>query len=499
MHSHCLKLIIAYILGALTVLGFAPFYFFVVPVITLAILLRYWYKCTSSLQAAALGFSFGLGLFSAGVTWLYVSLHDFGGMPVPVAVFTLLLLCTYLSLFPAVAGLILAKLRIVSPMIWALTAAALWMLIEWLRGTLLTGFPWLAMGYSQVPFSPLVGYAPIIGVYGISLILVLSATLLFLLFEKGLSVRRPLLLLSAIWIGGFGLQQIPWVQPQGEPVSVSLLQGNIAQDLKWQEDYLVNTMDTYTKLILASESRLIVTPEISIPLFRDNVPPDYLSYLADHARKNNGDVLIGMAENSADGEEYYNTMFSFGTAAEQLYRKSHLVPFGEFVPLKPIFGWIIDSLDIPLADFGRGRIDPQPLDLAGQRVAVNICYEDVFGEEIIRQLPQASMLVNVSNDAWFGRSIGPHQHLQISQMRAIETGRYMLRSTNTGLTAIINERGVILDQIEVFTTDALHGSAQGFTGTTPYVRFGNVPILLLAGFLLFIGLLTAIRGSRKTL
>lgn len=493
------KLVVTFLLGALTVLGFAPFYFFPVPVITLALLLFFWHRCTSSLQATALGFSFGMGLFSVGIAWVYISMHEFGGMPVPLAVFALILLCAYLALFPATIGLLLVKLRIASPVIWALTAAALWMLIELLRGTLLTGFPWLAMGYTQVPSSPLAGYAPIMGVYGVSLLLVLSAAFLFLAFTKSLSTRRYLLLFSMVWLGGFGLQQINWVQPEGEPVSVSLLQGNIAQDMKWQEDYLVNTMDIYANLILESESRLIVTPEISLPLFRNMVPDDYLAHLADHAKAQNGDVLIGMAERSADGEEYYNTMFSYGASPEQLYRKSHLVPFGEFIPLQSIFGWIIDSLDIPLADFGRGSIDQQPLDLAGQRVAVNICYEDVFGEEIIRQLPQATMLVNVSNDAWFGRSIGPHQHLQISQMRAIETGRYMLRSTNTGLTAIINERGEVLDKIEVFTTDALHGSAQGFTGATPYVRFGNMPILVLAGLLFLVGLLSAFRGSRKTL
>lgn len=499
MLSIRLKIIVTFILGTLTVLGFAPFYFFPIPVITLALLLRFWYKCATPRQAAALGFSFGLGLFSAGVSWVYVSLHDFGGMPIPIAVFALFLLCAYLASFLSITGWILAKLRAASPAIWALTAAALWMLIEWLRGTLFTGFPWLAMGYTQVPFSPLAGYAPIIGVYGVSLVLVLSAVFLFLLFEKGLSARRYLLLFSVIWAGGFSLQQVNWVQPEGEPVSVSLLQGNIAQNMKWRDDHLINTMDTYAKLILESDSRLIVTPEISIPLFREKVPADYLAYLADHARENGGDVLIGMAEHSADGEEYYNTMFSFGVSPEQLYRKSHLVPFGEFVPLKPVFGWIIKTLDIPLSDFSRGRIDQQPLAIAGQHVAVNICYEDVFGEEIIRQLPQATMLVNVSNDAWFGRSIGPHQHLQISQMRALEAGRYMLRSTNTGLTAIINERGEIVEQIEVFTTAALHGTAQGFAGTTPYVRYGNMLILGLAGLLLFIGLLSAFRGSRKTL
>ena len=226
----------------------------------------------------------------------------------------------------------------------------------------------------------------------------------------------------------------------------------------------------------------------------------YLSYLTQHARKNTGDVLIGFAERTTNNDdEYYNTMFSFGTSPEQSYRKHHLVPFGEFIPLKPIFGWVINVLQIPLSDFSRGRLDQQPMDLAGQRVAINICYEDVFGEEIINQLPQATMLVNVSNDAWFGRSIGPQQHLQISQMRALETGRYMLRATNTGVTAIINERGEVLQTIEIFTTAALHGLAQGFTGTTPYVRTGNYLALGLAGLILCSGFISAFRAARKTL
>ncbi|MDP1558877.1 MAG: apolipoprotein N-acyltransferase [Nitrosomonas sp.] len=494
-----LKLIITFLSGALTVLGFAPFYLFPIPVITLALLLGFWRKSTSPLQAALFGFFFGMGLFSAGVTWIYVSLHDFGAMPMPIAVFSLIILCAYLALFPALSGWILAKLRIVSPVIWALVAAALWMLFEWLRGSLFTGFPWLALGYSQVPSSPLAGFAPIIGVYGVSLVLLLSAALLFLWFEQGLRAWRYSLSLGIIWLGGFCLQSIDWVKPIGEPVTVSLLQGNIAQDLKWREDHVVKTMETYARLILESDSRLIVTPEIAIPLFRNIVPPAYLSHLAAHARENEGDILIGMAEHASNGSEYYNTMFSFGTSPDQHYRKHHLVPFGEFIPLKPVFGWIISVLEIPLSDFSRGSLDQQPLNLAGQRVAVNICYEDVFGEEIIRQLPQATMLVNVSNDAWFGRSIGPRQHLQISQMRALEAGRYMLRATNTGVTAIINERGEVLDEIEVFTTAALHGTAQGFSGTTPYVRFGNQLILWLAGLLLFTGLLSSFRGLRKTL
>lgn len=496
---YMIKLIIVFLLGLLTVLGFAPFYLFPVPVITLAVLSGFCHKTQNPLHAASLGFCFGMGLFSAGVTWIYVSLHDFGAMPMPVAVVALIILCAYLSLFPALSFWLLTRLRLTSSFLWASAAAALWMLSEWLRGTLFTGFPWLALGYSQAPYSPLTGFAPIIGVYGISLVLIFSAALLFLWIETGCRRWRYGLPLILIWFGGYGLQTIDWVKPQGEPVTVSLLQGNIAQDMKWREDHLENTMEIYAKLILESNSRLIVTPEISIPLFNDVVPPSYLSYLAGHARNNNGDVLIGLAERATtDGDEYYNTMFSFGSAPEQSYRKHHLVPFGEFIPLKPIFGWIVRVLQIPLSDFSRGSLDQQPMDLAGQRVAINICYEDVFGEEIINQLPQATMLVNVSNDAWFGRSIGPQQHLQISQMRALETGRYMLRATNTGVTAIIDERGRVLQTIEIFTTAALHGLAQGFTGTTPYVRSGNYPVLGLAGLILCMGLLFAYRAARKT-
>jgi apolipoprotein N-acyltransferase len=236
-----------------------------------------------------------------------------------------------------------------------------------------------------------------------------------------------------------------------------------------------------------------------VPLFRDEVPPAYLAQLGNHARQNDGDILVGMVEAPGGGSEYYNSMFSFGVSPDQNYRKHHLVPFGEVIPLKPVFGWVINVLKIPLSDFSRGGLDQQPMNIAGQRVAVNICYEDVFGEEIITQLPQATLLANVSNDAWFGRSIGPRQHLQISQTRALETGRYMLRATNTGVTAIINERGAVLQQVEVFTTTALHGMAQGFTGATPYVRFGNSLVLGLAGIILLAALLPQSRGSRKNL
>ncbi len=496
-----MRIVLAFFLGILTVPGFAPFYWFPVPLVTLALLFLFWRQCTTALQSIGLGFAYGMGLFGVGVTWLYVSLHDFGAMPPALAAFALVILCAYLSLYPALCGWLVFRMRAALPHIWALAAAATWMLTEWLRGTLFTGFPWLALGYSQVPDSPLAGFAPIFGVYGVSLILVWSAALLGLWLAKFAQVAAAMrigVLLGVIWLGGLGLQSIDWVEPTGEPVTVSLLQGNIEQDLKWREDHVEKTMRTYAELILESESRLIVTPEISIPLFNDAVPPNYLGYLAEHARKNDGDILIGFAEHATNSiDTYYNSMFSFGISPEQVYRKNHLVPFGEFIPLKPVFGWIIKTLHIPLSDFSRGGTDQQPMQLAGQQVAVNICYEDVFGEEIITQLPQATLLVNVSNDAWFGRSIGPHQHLQISQMRALEAGRYMLRSTNTGVTAIIDERGKVLDQLEVFTTAGLHGLAQGFSGATLYVLTGNYLALGLAVLLLCTGWFSTTLNQRN--
>ena len=495
-----LYLISSFLLGALTVLGFAPFYLFPVPVITIACLLYFWRKSETPLQAALLGFCFGMGMFGAGVTWIYISLHEFGAVPMPIAVLLLLILCSYLSLYVTVTGWVVRKLQFEAPLVWVLFVSSLWTLSEWLRGVVsFFGFPWLTIGYSQVPSSPLAGYSAVTGVYGVSLILILSAAFISLLFEKKFRSWRNILFLPVIWIIGLGLQFVNWTEPQGEPVSVSLLQGNISQEMKWRPEHVIQTMDTYAKLALASNSRLIIAPEISLPLARDKVSANYLKQISAHAKQNNGDILIGMIETEGNSGDYYNSMFSFGTSSEQTYRKFHLLPFGEFIPLKPLFGWIINILKIPLTDFSRGELNQNPMSLAGQSVAINICYEDAFGEELIYQLPQATLLANVSNDAWFGRSIGPHQHLQISQMRALETGRYMLRATNTGVSAIINEHGVVLQQADVFKATILNGLVQGYTGATPYVRFGNSLVLGFVWLSLFICLIQIFRGRRKTL
>jgi apolipoprotein N-acyltransferase len=385
-------------------------------------------------------------------------------------------------------------------------APAVWTFAEWLRGWLMTGFSWLGIGYSQVPVSPLAGYAPVLGIYGVALATVLSAGILCAAFERAFGVAQspgrrvsraftPLLLLLPLWLGGLAFGQVRWTEPVGEPVPVTLLQGNIPQNIKWTEEGLRTTFVTYRDLALASSARLIVMPETALPLFLHDVPREYLAHLATHAQRNRGDVLIGVPEREPTGD-YYNSVISVGTAPMQSYRKSHLVPFGEFIPLRPILGWIVGVLAIPLQDFTAGTSEPRPLEVAGQRVAVNVCYEDAFGEEIIRQLPAATLLVNVSNVAWFGHSIAPQQHLQISQARALETGRYMLRATNTGMTAVVDQRGNVVAAAPQFETYALSADVQGYGGATPYVRWGNSVILVLCGVLVAVALGSAARAGR---
>ena len=472
---------IAALLGVVTVAGYAPFHLFPLPLLTFAGLFFLWQRAANARDAAWLGFLFGLGWFGAGVSWVYISLNVYGAMPAPLAAAVTLLFCAYLALFPATAGWLGRRWNFSPALRWILFVPAVLTLLEWLRGWLFTGFPWLNPGYTQAPASPLAGYAPIFGVHGVTLLLLATAGALCWMGLNRASWRAqwlwPIALLVA-WISGAALKTVAWTEPTGTRVSVSLLQGNIAQDLKWREDQLRATLATYHTLVSASTSRLIILPETALPIFLRDVPADYLEALAAQARRNNGDVLIGVPERLPNGD-YYNSAVSVGTADRQTYRKTHLVPFGEFIPLRPLLGAIVSKLAIPLQDFARGAADPQPLAVAGELVAVNICYEDAFGEEIIRQLPQATLLVNVSNVAWFGRSIAPQQHLQIAQMRALETGRFMLRATNTGMTAVINPSGHVEAVAPEFTQAVLTHTVAGMRGATPYVRWGNLAALAL--------------------
>jgi apolipoprotein N-acyltransferase len=482
----------ALLAGLSCVFGFAPFGIFPVPVLALAVLFTLWQRAGTPRKAAWLGFAFGLGLFSAGVNWIYVALHDYGEMPMLLALSAMLLFAAFLALFIALAGYAQARFRVANDLRIIGVMPAAWVSVEWLRGTIFTGFPWLTLGYAHTE-SPLAGYAPLLGVYGVSLVMATSSALLAWISGKmwgryistsipakkeNIKLVLAVLVLLFFWIMGALLRTVGWTQPHGEPFSVALIQGNIAQNLKFNEDAVGSTLDTYRRLVLPTRASLTVLPETALPMLRNVVPSTLIELLNNHARENGGDILIGSFEREHDS--YYNSVFTLGSAAEQHYRKRHLVVFGEFIPLRPLLGRFINEvLNIPMGDLARGDAQQMLLGVVGQRVAVNICYEDAFGEEIIRALPEATLLVNVTNDAWYGHSLAAAQHNQMSQMRALESGRMMLRATNTGVTSIINAQGKILRQLPQHKEGVLLGMAQGYEGATPYSRWGNAVVWLL--------------------
>ncbi len=462
---------IAFLAGAASVFAFAPFGLEPLAFLTLALLIHFWIDAPPR-RCAWLGFWFGLGLFGAGVSWVYVSLSRFGGMPPVLAGIATALFCAFLALFPAAAGWMQARIPAPAGIRACLLIPAAWVLFEWTLTWIFTGFPWLAIGYTAAGW-PLQGYAPLGGVYAVSFVTVAIAGMLWLVAQ-----HRPMFLIAIVAVVGVGeaLRHVEWSQKAGEPVSVALLQGNIEQEMKFRPERAATILLTYARLAEGTRARLVIFPETALPAFLDRIDPAYLALLESVGKRNQGDLLVGVPFRR--GEEYYNSVVSLGTSPRQLYHKVHLVPFGEFVP--PGFGWTLSVLSIPLSDFSRGAPERAPLEVAGQRVAMNICYEDVFGAEMARSLPEATMLVNVSNVAWFGDSLAPAQHLAIARLRAIETGRMHLTATNSGITAAIDRDGRVLKRLPQFTEDRLEIEAQGYTGATPYVKLRDWPVVLLS-------------------
>jgi apolipoprotein N-acyltransferase len=378
-----------------------------------------------------------------------------------------------MALFPGIAGGMFKRWQPVEPWRQALFFAALIAAVDWLRSWIFTGFPWLAVGYSQAPPSPLAGFAPVLGVHGLSLLVALAGALL-------IQWRSGLAFLALSTATGFGLQQYAWTTPVGEPISVALIQGNIPQEMKFRPEAFLRTLDLYLELVEQNPAQLTLLPETAIPTFFDRLPPGYLDQLKAAAQSHGGDLIFGTL--SGGEANYWNSAISLGNSPLQIYSKTHLVPFGEMIP--PGFSWFMNIASIPMSSFSRGPAKQPPLAVAGQQVAVNICYEDVFGEEIIGALPQAGILANLSNTAWFGQSLAQPQHLQIARMRAVETGRPMLRATNTGMTAVINADGSLQAVLPPFTQGVLKAEIRAYQGMTPYARIGNWGFLLLAGLLL---------------
>lgn len=474
--------------GALVPWAFAPYDLYPLAIAGPALLFAVLRGTTPGVSFRR-GWLFGLAMFGLGVSWVHISMHRFGGLNIPFSVFLTALFAAFLALFPATLGYLAAKwfpetrqrrwlsLLVVLP--------SLWVLLEWLRGLIFTGFPWLNLGYSQID-TPLRGYAPILGVYGLSLFTVVCSGLIVLLFERRSAWLGAISAAAVIWGGGAALAQIEWSHTAGEPVSVSLIQGNVPQDVKWHAEQREPTLELYTELTRQHlDSRLIVWPETALPAFYHQARP-FLRALAAEAHDSGAELLIGLPVFNSETREYYNSMLNIGRD-EGFYHKQHLVPFGEYIPLQGLLGPLLDVFDIPMSDFSPGAPDQGLLTVAGYKVGISICYEDAFGEEVVRGLPAAAFLVNASNDAWFGESAAPHQHLQIARMRALETGRYLLRATNTGVSAIVAPTGRILAKSPQFQAHVLTGEILPRTGATPYVYLGNLALLLVTGIALSVG------------
>lgn len=432
---------------------------------------------------------FGLGYFTVGTSWVFVSISRYGTGPVVAAVVTTIFMAV-LALFPWAAVYIGRKLRPQRDglLLWLAFPLA-WLLAEWVRSWLLTGFPWLLLGYSQTD-TWLGHLAPVTGVFGISLVVaILAGGLAWLLLRP--SVRRGAAFAVAfvVAIGGSLLLARDWTEPSGEPLSVALLQGNIEQDKKWSADYFETTLRRYWALNAEHlGADIIVWPEAAIPAWYHQVEDNYLARVLERGREAGSSVVMGIPVLEPDNSAY-NAVVSLGEAPE-FYHKRHLVPFGEYLPLRSIFGNLLDILGAPMSDFSVGQGVPEPITAAGVPVGASVCYEAAFGDEIAAVLPAAEILVNVSNDAWFGDSLAPHQHLQMMRMRAMETEREVLRATNTGITAIIDHQGRIRASTPQFVETSLTGQATPRQGATPYVRWLNYPVLIVvfAGLVALLGL-----------
>jgi apolipoprotein N-acyltransferase len=477
--------------GAAWPLAFAPFAWSPLALLALALLFALWRE-GSPWQAFRRGYLFGLGMFGVGVYWVYISMYWYGGMGAALSVFITALLAVTMAIFPALAGLLgMLLLRGRGPLAAILVLPAVWTLAEWMRGWFLTGFTWLQIGYSQID-TPLAGYAPLFGVYGLSLCAALSAALLCAALARDVSSRLragALGALALLWLGGAVLAQIEWSREAGSPLRVALVQGNIPQDLKWAPSMREASVELYTRLSRPhwASSDLVVWPETAIPMTYAEARP-WLEALAAEADAGGASLLAGLIYVDPRSGRYYNSMVN-AARHHEIYHKRHLVPFTEYLPFRSVLGDLIDAFAIPMSDFASGAANQPPISAAGQRLGMSICFEDAFGEELIRDLPEATLLVNVSNDAWFRDSAAPAQHLQIARMRALETGRWLARGTNTGMTAIIDHRGRLTAVAPPFTAHVLTGEVQPRTGSTPYVLIGNQGFLLLALCMLLAGLL----------
>jgi apolipoprotein N-acyltransferase len=486
---------LALLAGAVLVTAFAPFGWYWLAPLAPACLLLLWEAATPR-QAAWSGFCFGVGLFVAGTWWLYISLNILGGLWPPLAILLMLGFVLGLAAYIALTGYLTVRFAPAGGMVrWLILFPALWTLTEWLRGWFLNGFPWLSLGYSQVE-SIAGGFAPVLGVYGVTWLLVLCAGLMVAAIR--LPVRQAGFPVTAILLLGmlaYSIDKREWTAPVGEPLQVRLVQGAIPQERKWLPEQLQPTLDLYRELSSSEvPPDLIVWPEAAVPALPFEVK-DYLQELHDELVAQDSQLFLGILTFDVDNGEFLNTLWAVGEE-EGKYFKRHLVPFGEFFPVPDFVRHVLRLMNLPSEDISPGAAVQAPLFVKGVPVAPTICYEIAYGSEQLSFFPQAQLLVNVSNDAWFGDTIAPYQHLQINQFRARESGRYMLRATNTGITAVIDPTGQVIGRVPQFEPGFVDATVYPRSGYPPYLRLGNWPVLILAGLLVLTGVLAGRRLPR---
>ena len=488
MHFQSIAPLLAALFGALTGwLGFAPVGWWWFPFIGFAAFAALVSRAPTVKRGALIGFIFGLAYFLAGVAWVRVSMNEFGGMPLPLAWFSAFLFCAFLALYPMLAGAFTAWAKPKNPWFFGFVFASAWTFAEYLRAHLFTGFEWLSVGVSVAGAGPGSGItralAPVIGVFGVAWAMVFLGALTAMAMLRSSNATNPWTRYGApigIAVVGFALSSLALVDfsnANGAPLRVSLLQGNVAQSMKWEPEKFAETLKRYERLVTQAKGELIILPETALPAPLSSIPPEYIELLRGIANSKNANLIIGVPVQ--ENGKFYNAAISLGVEDSQQYRKVHLVPFGEFMPLRGLLAWFYANLTIPMSDFSSGDALQPNIKVNGQSLGISICYEDAFARDVYHALPDATLLVNISNDAWFGQSAAAEQHLQLSQMRAIEFARPMLRANNTGITAVIDEKGRVTQRLAPFTEGILETTVQGRKGYTPYTVWGDLPILLI--------------------
>ncbi|NOQ37178.1 MAG: apolipoprotein N-acyltransferase [Methylococcaceae bacterium] len=488
--------LITFLAGLLLTLSFAPFDHAYLAIISLVALFLSWQAATSPKQAALRGYIYGLGLFGLGVTWVFVSIYFYGGASFFASASMAFLFAAFWALFPALTAYISVKVAFLTDKRWLLWITPfVWVLIEYVRGFwLLNGFPWFQISYSQLD-TAYAGFVPLFGAYGTSFLVLMTASLVAYM----LSMKQRLIFSSAtislILITGYALKHVEWTEAIGKPIKITLAQGNVSQDQKWRPENLIKTLLSYQQMTYSHwDSDVIIWPETAIPSYLHRIDEHFLKPLAAEARLNNTDLIVSLPSKSADGKQSYNTVLTLGTE-RGIYHKNHLLPFGEYLPWQPVSGWVLDLIGVHLGSFTAGGDNQALLKAGGYFFGTSICYEDAFASESLRAMPDAAYLVNVTNDGWFGNTLEPHQHMQIARMRALETGRYLARATNTGLTAFVAPNGKIIKQAPLFETSTITENILPMGGMTIYARLGDGVIICFLAFL-FLGLLVFIVFKR---